>query len=78
MKKTSPATPPEMKGYATIPGTRYVLLDNGTVTKPLTPTTKAAGPAFNLVIDGRLRQVSLAVLKESLGKPDIRDLINKD
>jgi hypothetical protein len=78
MKKPNPSNAPEMKLYAVIPGTRYILLPDGVVAKPLTKTIKAAGPAYNLVIDGKLRQVSLAVLKESIGKDDIRDLINKD
>lgn len=78
MKKPAPSNVPEMKAYAVIPGTRYILLPDGIVAKPLTKTIKAAGPAYNLVIDGKLRQVSLAVLKDSIGKPDIRDLINKD
>jgi hypothetical protein len=78
MKKPNPNNAPEMKLYAVIPGTRYILLPDGVVAKPLTKTIKAAGPAYNLVVDGKLRQVSLAVLKESIGKDDIRDLINKD
>lgn len=78
MKKPSPYNVPEMKAYAVIPGTRYLLMPDGTVAKPLTPTIKAAGPAFNLVIDGVTRQISLSVLKDSIGKTDIRDLIRKD
>lgn len=78
MKKNLTNTPPEMKAYATIPGTRYILLPDGLVAKPLTQTLKAAGPAYNLVIDGKLRQVPLAVLQASIGKADIRDLIRKD
>jgi hypothetical protein len=78
MKKSAPSNVPEMKAYAVIPGTRYLIMPDGTVAKPLTPTIKAAGPAFNLVIDGVTRQISLSVLKDSIGKPDIRDLIRKD
>jgi hypothetical protein len=39
---------------------------------------KPSGPAFNIVIDGRVRQVSLSVLQESIGTADIRNLIRKD
>lgn len=78
MKKPAPSNIPEMKAYAVIPGTRYILLSDGLVAKPLTKTIKAAGPAYNLVIDGKVRQVSLSVLQSCMGKADIRDLINKD
>lgn len=78
MKKDILKTSPEMKAYAVIPGTRYILLPDGVVAKPLTKTIKAAGPAYNLVIDGKLRQIPLSVLQASIGKADIRDLIRKD
>jgi hypothetical protein len=78
MKKINPSNAPEMKAYAVIPGTHYILLPDGRVAKPLTPTIKAAGPAYNLVIDGKTRQVSLSVLQSSIGKPDLRELIRKD
>ena len=78
MKKQSPNNIPEAKAYAVIPGTRYILLPDGVLAKPLTSTMKPSGPAFNIVIDGRVRQVSLSILQESIGKADIRDLIRKD
>lgn len=64
--------------YAVIPGTRYILLHDGVLAKPLTSTLKPSGPAYNIVIDGKVRQVPLSVLQESIGKADIRDLIRKD
>jgi hypothetical protein len=78
MKKSPPHNIPEAKAYAVIPGTRYILLPDGILAKPLTSTMKPSGPAFNIVIDGRVRQVSLSVLQESIGTADIRDLIRKD
>jgi hypothetical protein len=78
MKKTSIKNIPEAQAYAVIPGTRYILLPDGVLAKPLTSTLKPSGPAYNIVIDGKVRQVSLSVLQESIGKTDIRDLIRKD
>ncbi len=78
MKKTSIKNIPEAQAYAVIPGTRYILLHDGVLAKPLTSTLKPSGPAYNIVIDGKVRQVPLAVLQESIGKADIRDLIRKD
>jgi hypothetical protein len=78
MKKTSIKNIPEAQAYAVIPGTRYILLPDGVLAKPLTSTLKPSGPAYNIVIDGKVRQVSLSVLEESIGKADIRDLIRKD
>ena len=78
MKKTSIKNIPEAQAYAVIPGTRYILLPDGVLAKPLTSTLKPSGPAYNIVIDGKVRQVSLSVLQESIGKANIRDLIRKD
>jgi hypothetical protein len=78
MKKSAPKNIPEVKAYAVIPGTRYILLHDGVLAKPLTSTMKPSGPAYNIVIDGKVRQVPLSVLQESIGQPDIRDLIRKD
>lgn len=78
MKKTSIKNIPEAQAYAVIPGTRYILLPDGVLAKPLTSTLKPSGPAYNIVIDGKVRQVPLSVLQESIGQPDIRDLIRKD
>ena len=78
MKKSAPKNIPEVKAYAVIPGTRYILLHDGVLSKPLTSTMKPSGPAYNIVIDGKVRQVPLSVLQESIGQPDIRDLIRKD
>lgn len=78
MKKPAPKNLPEFKAYAVIPGTRYILLHDGVLAKPLTSTMKPSGPAYNIVIDGKVRQVPLSVLQDSIDKPDIRDLIRKD
>jgi hypothetical protein len=78
MRKPAPKNIPEAQAYAVIPGTRYILLPDGLLAKPLTSTMKPSGPAYNIVIDGKVRQVPLSVLQESIGQSDIRDLIRKD
>jgi len=56
MKKTSIKNIPEAQAYAVIPGTRYILLPDGVLAKPLTSTLKPSGPAYNIVIDGKVRR----------------------
>ena len=52
--------------YQKIKSTKYILLDNGMIARLLTPTIKQNKHYYNLMINNKLRQISVEEIKETL------------
>jgi hypothetical protein len=59
MKKNLPKNTPEVATVRDIPGTKYVLLPDGRVAKPLKPMTAHGTTYYNLFIDSEYTRLSV-------------------